>query len=371
MIGGGKRRRTDYSNFIIGKELASGGNGTVYLATIGKEKFAYKIERMDVYDPKKPLQSEYYRQLEFDKDVCRKHPNKFLTIKNHGIIKDCKYVHPKTEEFLERMQGDRLRRFLRKNGQPNCYYLLYSPFLDGDFKSVHLEIYGSSKLFLDFMYQMVDTINIIRKAGYSQNDYNPGNIMYKTTGKKRQPYQWYLIDYGNLYNKDFPTSALDEDIRDRPSYALDMCQFISTVSGSNSPLLQYIKKHELKLKFTFDELVEILKEDEREYNKIKPYIPAVLPDKLKSRFITNLLRIIKPNLYLKLAGNSKEIYEDFRGMLPYPDLLAYCLLHYDDKNYDGILKKIKETMSEASEPIAIGGYAAGGKSSYVIKKNNR
>ena len=50
-------------NLNIIKELGHGGNGTAYLANIGKEKLVYKIERLDVYTS--PLTSEYLRHSIF------------------------------------------------------------------------------------------------------------------------------------------------------------------------------------------------------------------------------------------------------------------------------------------------------------------
>ena len=107
------------------KELGSGGNGTVYLIQSGKEKLIYKLERMDKYDKKKPLTSEYYRQIKFNEDIAIHHPDRFMVLRSHGIIYNCDYKHPRHEEFMENMDEKRKRRYVRKNSQPNCYYLIY------------------------------------------------------------------------------------------------------------------------------------------------------------------------------------------------------------------------------------------------------
>ena len=123
------------------KELGSGGNGTAYLVKKGKEKLVYKLERMDVFDEDKPLQSEYYRQVDFNKNIAIHHPDKFMILKSHGIIIDCEYVHPQHEEKIKQYRGRRKKRYIRKNSQPNCCFLLYTPYLDGDFAKVRNKIY--------------------------------------------------------------------------------------------------------------------------------------------------------------------------------------------------------------------------------------
>lgn len=67
---------------------------------------------MDRYDKNKPLTSEYYRQIQFDKDICQKHSDKFMTLMSHGIIHDCEYKHPNDERYREKMKGNRLRRLV-------------------------------------------------------------------------------------------------------------------------------------------------------------------------------------------------------------------------------------------------------------------
>lgn len=368
MYGGGKKK----PKFVIREEISSGGNGTVYLATIGKKKFIYKLERMDVYDKKKPLESEYYRQLKFDKDISQKHPNKFLTIKDHSIIKNCDYVHPRTEEFLDvwSKSGNehRLQRFKRKNSQPDCYYLLCSPFLDGTFPSIRGKILGNHDLFLDFMYQIIDSLNIVRKAGYSQNDMSPNNIMYKKKDDEDK-YQWYIIDYGNMYNKDFPTSALDRDIQIRPKYGLDLFQFCESVIMANYRewRMSILEKGLFKNNLNPDELIEKLAEvPESEYPDIEKYTPKKIPKKLYNLFINDLLILLYPKLFLKLQGASVELQDSYYHTIEYPELIAYCLLHYDDKNYNGILKHI-ESIYTKNKPILLTGYAASGKSTLIKK----
>lgn len=305
---------------------------------------------MDQYDKDKPLTSEYYRQIKFNEDIAIHHPDKFMVLKSHGIIIDCEYKHPKDEEFKKKMKGDRLRRYLRKNSQPNCYFLLYHPYLDGSYRDARDELNKNPRLILDFMYQIIDSINIMRKKGYSQNDYGPDNLMYK---KKNNKYQWYIIDYGNLCNKSFPESYLDRDIKIRPHYCLDLYQFIMTVANLEiRNMINYFKQHNYERNYpSFKQFIENVK-NEPEYKIISSQIPkSIKNENLLNGFINLYMRMLYPKIYMKSNNVPKEVYENYKSPFPYSDLLIYCLKHYDDETYDDILIKIKEVMMQTT-----GGY---------------
>jgi len=340
------------------KELSSGGNGTAYLVERGGEQLVYKLEKMDVFDETTPLQSEYYRQIDFNKNIAINHPDKFLVLKSHGIIFDCEYVHPKTESFNKNPDENRKKRFIRKNSQPNCYFLLYSPFLEGTYRTVRNIISKNQRLFLDFMYQIIDSINIMRKEGYSQNDPSFDNFMYKKNGDN---YQWYIIDYGNACHKKFPISELDKDIGGRTFYCMDLVMFIHACISID--LFEYMKQHKILANFgTF--ITNIKKEPE--YNKIIAYIPqSVQPDqnkKLYNRFTEIITKIQFPKIYLKCVGASEELYINYTGEQLYPEILLYCLEHCDDVIYDDVLRQIKKYN------IFYGGYIKY-KTKYLNLKN--
>jgi len=127
-----------YNNYIINlmdslnlkkiKDLQCGWNGNTYLVEYINRQLVFKLEKMDVYDKSLPLTSEYFRQIDFDKQIAKKYPNKFMTLIKYDIIDNCDFIHPKTEEVLEKADIKRKERFIRKNSQPNCYYLLYTHF---------------------------------------------------------------------------------------------------------------------------------------------------------------------------------------------------------------------------------------------------
>lgn len=329
------------------KLLGSGGNGSVYLVEYKDEYLIYKIEKMDVYNEHKPLTSEYYRQIKFNKDIAIKYPDKFMILRAHGIIYNCDYKHPDHEMFMREMNEKRKKRYIRKNSQSNCYFLLYSPYLENSYMNVRKKIVKNPKLFLDFMYQIITSINIIRKAGYSQNDCNPNNLMFKMIDGH---YQWYIIDYGNMYNPDFPLSALDKDINDRAFYGHDLLQFMETCISPN--FFKFIKDHKLNKNIEVIKFIENV-QNENKYDDYIKYLPKNIKNK-KNTLLRLIITILNPILVLKCLGASYEISNEYTDTQLYPELMLYCIKHYEDKNYDKILKKI-ELLQKAQDDLS-GGY---------------
>lgn len=322
-------------NMTIIKELSSGANGTAYLVERGGVKMVYKIEKMDVFDENTPLQSEYYRQVDFNKNIAIEHPNNFLVLKSHGIIYDCEYVHPKTEEFEKSIDENRKRIFKRKNTQSDCYFLLYTPFLDGSYREIRKIIYQDPKLFIDFIYQIINSINIMRKKGYSHNDLHSNNLMYK---KINDGYQWYIIDYGSVYHEKFPISEMDKDIRELTLYSMDLVNFINMCIDKN--LIDFIHDHNI-IQLPLNDFIKNLK-NEPEYNKIIKYIPTlIVKEEIYNKFTIQITKILFPKIYLKCIGAPKELYEKYENKQLYPKILLYCLKHCFDETYDNILQKIK------------------------------
>jgi hypothetical protein len=274
-------------NMKVVKELASGGNGTAYLVIKNGKQLVLKVEKQDVHDKDKPLTSEYLRQVDFN-ELAKKHPDKFMVLSGHGIIKKCSYIHPLTSRFINHKDENRRRRFKRKNSSTECYWLLYEPFLDGVFESVKEEVMNNDKLWYSFIDQMLDIISILKKNGYSQNDWLYSNIMFK---KEKNQYRWYLIDYGQIMHIKYPTSQLDIDLIKRDTYRNnDMVSFLKQFSN----LVGYSKKHNMKL-MPFEDFKEKVKNTE-EYNKI------------------HKLKIPEKNIYKVLLA----LY--FRKMLEYAEI---------------------------------------------------
>ena len=301
------------NKFSIIRELGSGANGTVYLVNVDGEKLVYKIEKLDVYDDKKPLTSEYLRQVNFDK-VAQKHPDKLMVLKGHGIIKNCSYKHP--WDITKIKNDDRRRRFVRKNKQTDCYYLLYSPYLDGTYMDIKDKILGNISNYKNFVKQMLNIILIMSKEGYYQNDFNFSNIMYKNKGKS---FQWYLIDYGQIWHKTFPISQLDKDLRKRDGDTRNndfMC-FINLLSPSFGIAIQVDKKKLKKLIVNTEEYKNLFK-------KMKLSC---------TRGTINIFKFVYPEIWAKLVGypDIVEKYNKNKHMLPFKTRY-YMATHLHNKN---------------------------------------
>jgi hypothetical protein len=334
-------------NIKIIKELGSGGNGTAYLVNIDGKKLIYKIEKLDVHDKDKIYTSEYLRQVKFDDDIAQYHPDKFMILKGHGVIKDCKYVHPATEKFKKLTKKDsqrflkRRNRFLRKNKQNECYYLIYSPFLDGSFQSIRDKIINNKKLYFDYLYQMINIINILHTNGYSQNDYNTDNIMYKKKGKK---YQWYLIDYGQIWHKSFPVSQLDIDLKERDGNRRNNDLFNFLFSFLNTIIYNKVSKDVNNRKLIpIDEFFKNIK-DTPEFEKIKKLKTPKKKDLKNTRI--HLFIHIYPNIFLKYNQlYDKNLIFKYNNNDFIPSSLRYYIFnHINNKNYNIILKRIKAIM---------------------------
>jgi len=322
------------------KELGSGANGTVYLVEKDGMQLVYKLERMDEYDIDKPLQSEYYRQIKFNEDVAIHHPDKFMILKDHGIIENCTYRHPNYDKIMNEFKGISLKIFLRKNSQPSCCWSLYSPYLEGSYGSVRTFIYEDPKLFLDFIYQIMVSINIMRKKGYAHGDFNVDNIMFK---KNNNTYQWYCIDYGNICNNTFPISKMDEDNSGRPLYCMDIPMFINyTCIDSN--LLFFAKDNGLDTNYLITDLINNAK-NEFVYSDIIKHIPQIKNEKTYNIFFRMVIMILYPQIYLKCIGAKKEIYSKYENKQLFPELLTYCLNHHNDATYDNILTEIQHELN--------------------------
>ena len=231
-------------------------------------------------------------------------------------------------------------RFNRKNSQPNCFFLLYYPVLDGSLTSIWEKIFKNKNLFLDFIIQTITSIDILRKKNYSQNDLNPNNLMFKKKGKK---YQWYIIDYGNVIHKDYPQSQLDKDTMYLELYGQDLLMFIRGCVNFN--LFKFIKDNNLKVG-PFRDSITNLQKEKTYYNKILKYIPKpVKKEKFFGVFTYLVAVILFPQIFLKCSGIPKSVYSKYKNKLPYPEIFLYCLKHYNDQSYGKIIEKIKNVYS--------------------------
>jgi len=328
------------------KDLESGWNGDTHIVKNNKdEMLILKLERLDstpsnIYDRDKPnFESEYDRQIDFDNLVAKNHPDKFMVLEKHGIIKDCVFTHSKTDDVMMRAKEKRKNRFIRKNNQPDCYYLLYKPVLDGTFKSVGKEIRTDERLLLDFMTQIIGSMNIYRKLGFIHTDVSISNIMFK---KINGEYQWYWIDYGNITNNKYPDSHLDiERKEDVPFYKIDMMiDLISLIV--NHCITVNLNIHNPKADEKIEFMKHMYKNNRDIHDEIFDHIPQINNPDLRQRHERGLFDLICKILYPDVYSKYYKIEYDNKEQI-LKDQILLCVRHSNDETYDDLLDRLHRT----------------------------
>lgn len=346
----------DLNNLELISELSSGWNGTIYKVknANNNKEYILKLEKLDEYDENNNLTSEYYRQVDFDERISSVNPDKFMILKNHGIVLNCDYEHPKRDEVIEKANYTRKQRFLRKNSQTKCYYLLYKPILDGTFNDVKNIIKQNELELCQFILQIVSSINIYRKEGFIHTDFSPDNIMYKLNDNK---YQWYIIDYGNITNNTYPDSLLDlERLEQNPYYK-------TLLVGD---LLNLIEK------FGLDDKINKIKSDKNfnkkikkdvNFNHIKSYIPDSIYDMTDGDnyiqwYIKIITKILYPEKYIEYNSDEQNQIENLVIMSDFTkSFLLECISHSADDNYDELLEKLSNNIDRFGTSTNLsGGY---------------
>jgi len=316
--------------------LDSGWNGDSYIVKNNKDRpLILKLERMDKYDKNNKFESEYHRQVDFDEHVAKKYPDKFMVLENHGIIENCVFSHSKTNDVITKADDKRKARFIRKNAQPNCYYLLYKPVLDGTFKSIKDQIKNDEILLSDFLIQMIKSMNVYRKLGFIHTDVNISNIMFKRFGKK---YQWYWIDYGNITNNKYPDSQLDIERKESvPFYKTDMSSDLLSLIIRfciTSNIIDHKTSGIQKKEF----IAGIYNNEKEKYDKVIEYLPKFdneEQNKINNNIFTLVFRILYPKEYTKYYSIEYDNKEQL-----VKDKILQCIKHSNDKTYDDLIDNL-------------------------------
>jgi hypothetical protein len=322
-------------NLVKVKDLDSGLNGDTFMVKNHKDEFLIlKLERIDATPSNSKdipdYESEYYRQIDFDNLVAKHHPDKFMVLENHGIIENCIFTHSRTEDAMTKVDEKRKARFIRKNNQPHCYYLLYKPVLDGTFNSIEDEVRNNGKLLLDFLIQIIGSINIYRKLGFIHTDPHSNNIMFKKNNGK---YQWYLIDYGDITNNKYPDSLLDIDKKDfQPYYKINMMADLIYII-QNLCISGNISEHKI-IGSQRKEFIQKIKENNNMYKEITSYIPTRKHSMFNCSFFL-ICKILYPKIYSEYFNfeydNKEQIIKEN---------ILLCIKHSNDKTYDILIQKL-------------------------------
>ena len=171
----------------------------------------------------------------------------------------------------------------------------------------------------------------MKKAGYFHSDAGLGNILYK---KKKNGYQWYIIDYSDISNSKFPVNHIDILKRKiQLQYSYDIISILGAIINR-----RFSKAHRIKLKIIREDMKDTL-------NKLDPipdgYLPKIINNEnleVITKFILQLL--IHPKEVFKLAGIDTSDYHEVL-LDKTKKILLLCIKHVTDKNYDKLLKEIK------------------------------
>jgi len=300
-------------------EFGSGLHGTVYLVHSGGKAYAYKVEKFRPPPASQPLLHPYYRQLDFDAKVARKHPDKFLVLHSFGIIEDCGHM----QRIPESVRAAVRKEIQKNNRLKQCTYLMYKPVLWFTFRDFENRIFSSKKLYFKVMYQLIEQLNIMRKAGFCHGDVHRGNIL---TDRKR----YYLVDYGRIWNVRYPLNKDDKRIS-------DMIMLLWNVAIQN-PAEDYAYKHKYRVA-TFETIRSRL----RQYPglaDLKKHLPSGISRKTADEMLMLCVCVVDYGFYKQCLGLRDPVFAPmaFAGDAP---LVLYCLRHSMEPTYSSILRYIR------------------------------
>jgi hypothetical protein len=341
----------------IKKQLGSGWIGTVYLASVKdrskpgavRKDVIYKIEKAKItYE----MTHTYPRQIVFDA-FARKHPDRFMTLVQHGVLESCSHIQklePDAPLHVKKAFDAQQKKFANVK---TCYYLMYEPVLEGTLNSIMHKL--TRREYIDMVIQLVESINLLRKAGYHHFDIHDRNVMYRRSKTGKHRYDWFIIDYGCIYHKSWPKNK--DDKRDLVKYSLDLDTALWNCIMYNPARFYLIQKKIKWPKFEifFNRLITPAPPAKNETPKEKKareatnsLIPLIKKEADKAKIIPKKDRIT----ILFFIRNYKK-YVDAFGIVPWekarigyernvPQLLELVIKHEEDTTYDTLLRKIKE-----------------------------
>jgi len=283
---GGKYYMHD-SDIKLLKKIGEGWSGAVYKCKIGNINGIYKIEKINKYNLL-DNNSNYHRQIDFSINIGNKYPNKFLLLVQNGILHNCNYTSDIPSNMPEYLKKEKIK----SNKIKICAFLIYTPILDGTLRDIINKL--SNIEYKNMVKQIINSINIIHKNGYVHRDIHDENIMYKKINGK---YEWYIIDYGLIFNKKYKLNDTDIVIN-KKYWKNDKIAFIYSIL--NKPILDFIEEKNVEIK-NFDERIKYIKNN-KIFNNIKKYIPSNLSKNETNEIIIILTIILHNNIFIESLG---------------------------------------------------------------------
>jgi len=286
----------DISDIKLIKKIGDGWSGSVYKCKIGNNDGIYKIEKINTYNLS-DNNSDYHRQIDFSINVGNKHPDKFLSLVQNGILHNCDYssnIPTNMPEYLKKEKN-------KSNKNNTCVFLIYTPILDGTLRNIINKL--STGEYKQMVKQIIDGIDIMHKNGYTHRDIHDENIMYKKIDNK---YKWYIIDYGLIFHNKYRSNDTDISVN-KKYFKNDKIAFIYSILIN--PIMDVIENKNIKINSLNDRIKYIKKQ--KEYHDIRTHIPSNLNRKEIGEIIIILSIILHNNIYIESLGLNYSEYKAY------------------------------------------------------------
>lgn len=308
-------------NIKIIKKIGVGYMGDIYNCTIDNKPAICKIEKND--DHNRGSASAFVRQIEFD-TFCRKYPNNFLILEDYGVIQSCDYNYDTVNDTDEGRRKNRERL----NEKKDCVYLIYTPILDGTLNDIRESLPDKDRTVM--IKSVSKVINIMNKNGYYHRDMHCGNIMYK---KVDNNYEWYIIDYGCIYNYKYIYIPDDKGLDDREFFANDITCLIMRCL-LDIPIYGVLGENKMNIPM-LEESIKTIKKS-KYYPTIKKIIPKNIPYKFINEAICIIVIIIYSDLHIlsTVGTDNYEKFKQYGKKQKDPELLLSLLNLVKDATHD-------------------------------------
>lgn len=285
----------------------------------------------------------YFRQLDFDKKVCKENPSMFTNIISHEIV-DAEMIGV-TEKIGNTTDGKRDNNGTDNIKQPNNLLIIteIQPVLDDTLRKIRNELTTEEKK--ECICALLKAVDIMHQNGFRHRDMHSNNIMYKKisdnkqqngshnikhqgtnqrgitkhqdtkyqASKSKYKYNWYLIDYNSVLHQSYTPNENDV-VQDKVIYSNDKLAIVLLFLPSDA--YRYIKKQNKEM-LSFEIIAGRIRSSHI-YKKIAHLIPN---DRLLDSycrwsqlhidtFTTLITEILYFDDYLRLIGITAKIKRD-------------------------------------------------------------